>query len=129
MGRGGTRYMQIIKPDEEIPPDNSNVHKYMVKTKQFMFPDDLKVFQEMGANLKLARKSRRLKACDVALYQIEKGNPAVAVGSWYMVMKVLGFNEDFEKIAADDQVGKAIRDYLESDKHLDVCWGDVIKVN
>ena len=109
----------------------------MVKKKQSMFLCDLKVFQEMGANLKLARRSRRLKACDVAmnagisrntLYQIEKGNPAVAVGSWYKVLTVLGFNEEFEKIASDDPVGKAIRDYLEPGDDLDDYKGRVAKM-
>ncbi len=79
----------------------------------------------MGENIKLARKRRRLAAQQVAqdagisrntLYLIEKGNPGVAVGSWFNVLRVLGFHEAFTKIASDDPVGKAMQDYYLSGK-------------
>jgi len=88
--------------------------------KEYFSADDLKIFEQIGENIKLARKRRKLPAWQVAqdagisrntLYLIETGNPGVAIGSWFNVLRVFGFQKEFEKIASDDPVGRAIQDY------------------
>jgi transcriptional regulator with XRE-family HTH domain len=57
------------------------------KKKQILFPKDLRLLGQMGENIKLARKRRKLTTIQVSeragidrstLYQIEKGNPRVS---------------------------------------------------
>ena len=88
--------------------------------KEYFSKDDLKIFEQIGENIKLARKRRKLPAWQVAqdagisrntLYLIETGNPGVAIGSWFNVLRVLGLHKEFEKIASHDPVGRAIQDY------------------
>lgn len=62
------------------------------------------VLEQMGENIKLARKRRKLTAVQVAeragiarstLYLVEKGNPSVAMGTYFNVLRVLGLQDDF----------------------------------
>ena len=73
----------------------------------------------MGENIKLARKRRKLTTTQVAeradivrktLYQIEQGNPSVAMGAYFNVLRVLGLQNDFLKLAADDEFGRKLQD-------------------
>jgi transcriptional regulator with XRE-family HTH domain len=73
----------------------------------------------MGENIKLARKRRKLTAVQVAeradifrttLYQIEKGNPSVAIGAYFNVLSVLQLQDDFLKLAADDELRRKLQD-------------------
>lgn len=73
----------------------------------------------MGENIKLARKRRKLTQEQVAeradivrstLYLIETGNPSVAIGAYFNVMRVLGLQDDFLKLAADDEFGRKLQD-------------------
>ncbi|MFH2141161.1 MAG: helix-turn-helix transcriptional regulator [Bacteroidota bacterium] len=87
--------------------------------KQIVFPKHKKILEIFGENIKLARKRRKLTAIQVAeradisrntLYLIEKGNPGVSVGAVFNVMRVLGLQDDFLKLAADDEFGRKLRD-------------------
>lgn len=89
------------------------------RKKQVIFPKHTKVLEQMGENIKLARKRRKLKAVQVAeradiarstLYLIEKGNPGVAMGAYFNVLRVLGLQEDVLKLAADDELGRKLQD-------------------
>lgn len=91
----------------------------MSRKKQIVFPKYQMVLEQMGENIKLARKRRKLTAVQVAeraaivrttLYQIEKGNPSVAVGAYFNVLRVLGLQNDFLKLAADDELGRKLQD-------------------
>lgn len=91
----------------------------MTRKKQILFPKHLTILKKMGENIKLARKRRKLTAVQVAeradmvrttLYQIEKGNPSVAMGAYFNVLRVLGLQDDFLKLAADDQLGRKLQD-------------------
>lgn len=91
----------------------------MSSKKQNVFPKYFKILEHMGENIKLARKRRKLTATQVAeradiarttLYQIEKGNPKVAMGAYFNVLRVLGLQDDFLKLAADDELGKKLQD-------------------
>ena len=76
----------------------------MAKKKQILFPKHQLILEQLGENIKLARKRRKLTAEQLAeragmvrmtLYQIEKGNPGVAIGAYFNVLRVLGVQDDF----------------------------------
>lgn len=77
------------------------------------------MLERVGEQLKLARKRRKLTTVQVAeraginrttLYQIEKGNPKVAMGSYFNVLKVYGLENDILKLAEDDEFGRKLQD-------------------
>ena len=87
--------------------------------KQIIFPKHQQILTSLGENVKLARKRRKLTTLQVAeragidrstLYQIEKGNPRVSLGAYFNVFRVLGLQDDFFKLAADDQQGRLLQD-------------------
>ena len=87
--------------------------------KQIIFPKFQKLLEQMGENIKLARKRRELTSVQVAeraginrstLYHIEKGNPRVSLGAYFNVLRVLGLQDDFLKLAADDEFGRKLQD-------------------
>ncbi len=91
----------------------------MSSKKQTVFPKYQVALEQMGENIKLARKRRKLTAIQVAersdiarttLYQIEKGNPSVAIGAYFNVLRVLGLQDDFLKLGADDTFGRKLQD-------------------
>ncbi|WP_238987276.1 helix-turn-helix domain-containing protein [Confluentibacter flavum] len=84
-----------------------------------MFPKHKDILKQVGANIKLARRRRKLTQAQVAeradivrstLYLIETGNPSVAIGAYFNVMRALGLQEDFLKLAADDGFGRKLQD-------------------
>ena len=87
--------------------------------KQVIFPKYNLLLEKMGENIKLARKRRKLTTIQVAeranisrstLYLIESGNPSVAMGGYFNVLRVLGRQDDFLKLAADDTLGRKLQD-------------------
>lgn len=87
--------------------------------KQSIFPKYNILLEKMGENIKLARKRRKLTTIQVAeranisrstLYLIESGNPSVAMGGYFNVLRVLGLQDDFLKLAADDTLGRKLQD-------------------
>ena len=87
--------------------------------KQTIFPKYNLVLEKMGENIKIARKRRKLTTMQVAeraaisrstLYLIESGNPSVAMGAYFNVLRVLGLQDDFLKLAADDELGRRLHD-------------------
>ena len=91
----------------------------MKTKKRILFPKHLKIIQIVGENIKLARKRRKLTTIQVAeraaidrttLYQIEKGAPSVSMGAYFNVLRVLGLQDDFLKLAAEDKQGRNIQD-------------------
>ena len=78
-----------------------------------------KVLPLLGKRLKLARLRRRLRAEAVAeragisrstLWQIEKGNPSVALGAYFMVLFALNLEQDLLLVAKDDVLGRKLQD-------------------
>ncbi len=91
----------------------------MATRKQIILPQYVNLAQQMGENIKLARKRRKLTATQVAeragisrttLYQVEKGEPRVAMGAYFNVLRVLGLQQDLLKIASDDEFGRKLQD-------------------
>jgi len=90
-----------------------------MKASVTLLPKHRRVMDRLGENLKLARLRRRLSAELVAqragisratLHKIEKGEPTVAMGSYFMVLNVLGLEEEVEQLAADDEFGRRLQD-------------------
>lgn len=86
---------------------------------QVVLPKFNQLLEHMGENIKLARKRRKLttiqvsERADVArstLYLIEKGDPSVSFGAYFNVLRVLGLQNDFLKLAADDEFGRKLQD-------------------
>ncbi len=91
----------------------------MKPKKQILFPKYQKMLEQVGENVKLARKRRKLTATQVAeranisrntLYLLEKGTSSVSIGALFNVLRVLGLHEDFLKLGADDQLGRKLQD-------------------
>lgn len=77
------------------------------------------ILEQMGQNIKLARKRRKLTATQVAeraninrttLYHIENGNGKVSLAAYFNTLRVLGLQDDFLKIGADDEFGRKLQD-------------------
>ena len=95
-----------------------NIFKMSAK-KQVLFPKHQLLLEQMGENIKLARKRRKLTAIQIAeradiarttLYQIEKGNSSVAIGAYFNVLRVLGLQDDFFFFVSDDELGRKLQD-------------------
>lgn len=87
-------------------------NKQMKSRQQILFPKHQKVMEQVGEQIKLARKRRGLTTEQVAerasinrttLYHIERGKPSVAIGAYFNVLRVLNLHEDFLELAADDE--------------------------
>jgi len=87
--------------------------------KQVIFPKYNQMMEQMGENIKLARKRRKLTTTQVAeragiarstLYLIEKGESSVALGAYFNVLRVFGLQEDILKLGADDEFGRKLQD-------------------
>ncbi|NGM73510.1 helix-turn-helix domain-containing protein [Sphingobacterium sp. SGL-16] len=87
--------------------------------KQVVLPKFQILLEQIGENIKLARKRRKLTAIQVAeragiarstLYLIEKGDSSVAMGAYFNVLRVLGLQEDVLKLASDDIFGRKLQD-------------------
>jgi transcriptional regulator with XRE-family HTH domain len=91
----------------------------MKSKRQILFPKYQKILEQLGENIKLARKRRKLTTIQVAeragidrstLYEVEKGNSSVSLGAYFNTLRVLGLQDDFLKIAADDDYGRKLQD-------------------
>jgi transcriptional regulator with XRE-family HTH domain len=91
----------------------------MKTKKQIVFPQHQKMLEQLGENIKLARKRRKLTTVQVAeragigrntLYLLEKGSASVSLGALFNVLRVLNLHEDILKLAADDELGRKLQD-------------------
>ncbi len=91
----------------------------MAKKKIVILPKTKRILNEMGENIKLARLRRKLSSEQVAeranisrptLSAIEKGSPSVSIGSYLLVLQVLGLEKDFLLLAKDDELGRKLQD-------------------
>ncbi|WP_242494556.1 helix-turn-helix domain-containing protein [Brumimicrobium glaciale] len=93
--------------------------RQMSSKKVNLLPKYQQIFDEIGENIKLARKRRKLTTEQVSeragvhrstLNRIEKGDPSVAIGIYFNVLKVLSLEGDFKNIAKDDVFGRKLQD-------------------
>ncbi len=78
-----------------------------------------KKLEQLGERIKLARLRRKYSQEIVAkragisrptLTAIENGVSTVSIGTYTMVMMILGLLDDFDKIANDDLLGRKLQD-------------------
>lgn len=91
----------------------------MAKKKIILLPKTRKILIELGTNIKLARLRRKLSSEQLAeranisrptLVAIESGSPAVSIGSYLLVLQVLGLEKDLMLVARDDELGRKLQD-------------------
>lgn len=95
------------------------MEKKMKKVKRPLFPNSQKVLDIFGENIKLARLRRKLSLNQVSeragiaqatLQKIEKGDEAVSMGNYFRVLHTLRLEDDFLKVAEDDELGRKLQD-------------------
>ena len=92
----------------------------MKKAAYNIVPATENILKTMGEQIKLARLRRDLSAELVAarggisrasLWQVESGNPAVAIGIYAAVLHALGnMDRDLALVAKDDEMGRQMQD-------------------
>jgi len=91
----------------------------MNSRKTTILPKYQKILDQLGENIKLARKRRKLTTIQVSeragidrktLYKVEKGDPKVTLGTYFNVLRVLNLQDDFLKLAVDDEFGRKLQD-------------------
>ncbi len=91
----------------------------MSTKKAILLPKYQLMMEQVGENIRLARKRRKLTMIQIAeragidrttLYHIEKGKPSVAIGAYFNVLRALNLHTDFLKLAGDDELGRRIQD-------------------
>ena len=84
-----------------------------------LFPIQAKLLSEFGERLRLARLRRKFSidvVCERAdvsrmtLYRAERGESAVALGTYLRILSVLKLESDLNRLAADDKLGQLIQD-------------------
>lgn len=90
-----------------------------MKVAPILLPRNVKLLQELGENIRLARLRRKFSSEQVAeragigrktLYHIEQGSPTVAMGNYLQVLFVLGLEKDLSQVAAADPLGRKLQD-------------------
>ncbi len=78
-----------------------------------------RILGHFGERLKAARLRRRYSADLVAqragiaratLSRLEQGDPGVSFGNYARVMQVLRLEQDLDRLAADDELGRKLQD-------------------
>jgi transcriptional regulator with XRE-family HTH domain len=84
-----------------------------------MFPASAALLNDFGERLRRARLRRRQAAATVAtragiaratLARAERGEPAVALGTYLRILRVLGLEADLSLVARDDELGRKLQD-------------------
>lgn len=91
----------------------------MARTFQRPFPSVEKQMQSLGQRLKAARLRRDISTVLFAervgisrdtLNRLEKGDPAIALGTYLRALRVLGLDKDMDAVARDDELGRKLQD-------------------
>jgi len=91
----------------------------LMKRQNVLFPAAEKALRNLGENLRLARRRRKITAQMMAeranlslmtLRAIERGSPRVAMSHYMSVVFCLGFQDDVSRVAAEDALGRDLQD-------------------
>ena len=89
------------------------------KRSAVVFPKNQKVLEQLGENIKLARKRRnytqtliseRTGLSRLTIRKIENGDAKVSLGHYVSVLSVLDLVGDLAKVASDDELGRKLQD-------------------
>ena len=84
-----------------------------------LLPQTMEILETMGEQIKIARLRRDISAelaeraniSRATLWNIEKGNPSVAIGNYAAVLHALNnMDRDLLKVAKDDEFGRKLQD-------------------
>ncbi len=84
-----------------------------------LLPSQKRILETLGDNIRLARLRRDLSSEQVSeragisrstLIKIERGNEGVAIGNYFRVLAILGFEKDLLEVAQDDELGRMLQD-------------------
>lgn len=84
-----------------------------------IFPRERKILKALGERLMLARKRRKITTetaatragiTRVTLSRAEKGSPEVSLGIYFRILSVLHLEDDINKLACDDELGRSLQD-------------------
>ena len=80
-----------------------------------VLPQTQAILEQLGEQIKLARLRRHLSAELVAeratVWNVEKGNPSVAIGIYAAVLHALNnMDKDLLLVAKDDELGRKLQD-------------------
>ena len=91
----------------------------MPRETKLILPKHQRMLQTLGENLRLARLSRHLLTTIVAeragisrntLYELEKGGAGSSISTLFLVLFVLGLEQDILFLAKDDELGRKLAD-------------------
>lgn len=91
----------------------------MEKRTATLFPKQQAILVQLGENIRLAAKRRKLTQTQMAertglskptLRKIERGDGSVSIGHYLSVLSVLGLADDLTKVARDDELGRKLQD-------------------
>lgn len=91
----------------------------MSKRTRPVFPRTQRRTQELGQRLRLARLRRGIPLVEIAarvgvtrptLRRLEQGDPSVSLAVLMRMLGVLGLEEDIDRIASQDEVGRRLED-------------------
>lgn len=105
----------------------------MAKKTIKLMPNTEKTLNIVGEQIKLARLRRNLSATLVAeranisrstVWNVEKGNPNVSIGTYAAVLHALhGMDRDLLLIAKDDELGRKLQDLNLGTRKRAKKWG------
>ncbi len=84
-----------------------------------LYPGTRRRLSDMGERIQLARLRRKLSVELVAeragvsrssVWAVERGSPSVSIGIYAQVLLAIGLDGDLDYIAADDELGRTLRD-------------------
>ena len=91
----------------------------MPKRMHPVFPRTQRLAEGLGERLRLARVRRRIPLAELAartgasritLAKLERGDSSVGFGVLLRVLSVLGLEDDLDKLAGDDVLGRRLQD-------------------
>jgi len=94
-------------------------YRSMSRQRPVLFPKHQRLLEQLGENLRLARKRRKLTTSQVAeragisrstLYHLEKGDANSSLAVLLQVLVALKLENDLSKLASDDELGRKLAD-------------------
>ncbi|PIW06709.1 MAG: transcriptional regulator [Comamonadaceae bacterium CG_4_9_14_0_8_um_filter_60_18] len=91
----------------------------MKKSTLSLPPQFLRQLAALGLRMRLARERRKLSTEVFAqrlgtsretLRRMEKGDPTIAMGTFFRALRILGLDKNIDLLASDDELGRKLQD-------------------